>query len=71
MQRTALLTPHSPACIAPLRWTAWLGRAWHRFTLDADERFIREACDLVDLELRLRRLERGRAGRFSPLDPDA
>jgi hypothetical protein len=40
-------------------------------TLDADERFIRSACDLADLEWRLHRLERGRADRFGPLHPGA
>ena len=53
------------------RCEAWLRGAWQELTLDADERFIRGARDLVDLELRLRRLERGRAERFGPLHPDA
>jgi hypothetical protein len=50
---------------------AWLRRAWHQLTLDADERYLGAARDLPDLEWRLRRLERGRAERFAPLDPDA
>jgi hypothetical protein len=42
---------------------AWqdAGRAWQRLTLDADERYLRDACDLVDLEQRLKRLDTGRA----------
>jgi hypothetical protein len=38
-----------------------LGAAWHRLTLDPDERWLRGARDLVDLELRLKALERGGA----------
>jgi hypothetical protein len=40
-------------------------------TVDADERFLHGACDLADLEWRLRRLERGRPERFAALDRDA
>lgn len=56
---------------AAARGEAWLRRAWHELTLDADERFIRGACDLADLEWRLQRLQRGRAERFGPFHPDA
>jgi hypothetical protein len=73
MQRTATLIPQ-PAFAAAARgsrWAARLLRVWANLTLDADERFIRGACDLADLEWRLRRLERGRAERFGPLHPDA
>ena len=77
MQRTA--TPMSLPAVAVAavpaasasRWAAWLRRVWDELTLDADERFIRGACDLADLEWRLQRLERGRAERFGPFDPDA
>jgi len=37
--------------------------------LDDDDRFLHDARDLVDLEARLRRLERGRACRFDSLPP--
>jgi len=53
------------------RWEAWLRGAWQELTLDADERFIRGACDLADLEWRLHCLERGRAERFGRFGPDA
>ena len=72
MQRTATLSPQ-PAFAAAARgsrWVAWLRRVWEDLTLDADERFLRGARDLADLESRLRRLERGRAERFGPLHPD-
>jgi hypothetical protein len=72
MQRTVTLIPQ-PAFAAATRgsrWAAWLQRIWENITLDADERFLRGACDLADLEWRLRRLERGRAERFGPLHPD-
>jgi hypothetical protein len=72
MQRTATLTPQpglAPAARGP-RWATWLRRAWEDLTLDADERFLRGARDLADMECRLRRLERGRAERFGPLHPD-
>jgi hypothetical protein len=72
MQRTATLIPQPAlAAAAPSpRWVSWLRRAWADLTPDADERFLRGACDLADLEWRLRRLERGRAERFGPLHPD-
>ena len=72
MQRTITLTPR-PAVVAvgASRWRAWLQRAWTALTLDADERFLREARDLAELERRQRCLERGRAERFGPLGPDA
>jgi hypothetical protein len=71
MQRTATLTPQPALAAAPrgARWVSWLRRAWDDLTLDAEERFLREARDPADLEWRLRRLERGRAERFSPLHP--
>ena len=71
MQRTATLTPQSAVAVTPSRWGEWLRQAWDELTLDADARFLRGACDLADLEWRLRRLERGRAERFGPLHPDA
>ena len=71
MQRTATLIPQfALAPAASRRAAAWLRRVWDNLTLDADERFLREACDLADLEWRLRRLERGRTERFAPLHPD-
>ena len=71
MQRTATLTPHPAVAVVASRWGAWLRHAWDELTLDADERFLRGARDLADLEWRLRRLERGRGERFGPLHPDA
>lgn len=74
MQRTAHLPRHPAAdALATLaaRWSAWLQRSRDALTLDDDERFIRAASDLADLERRLRQLERGRAERFGPLHPDA
>jgi hypothetical protein len=71
MQRTATFIPRFAIEVAASRWGAWLRHAWDELTLDADERFLRGARDLADLESRLRRLERGRAERFGPLHPDA
>ena len=71
MQRAATLIPQSAVTAAASRWLARLRHAWDALTLDDDERFLRAARDPVDLEWRLRRLERGRAERFAPLDPDA
>jgi hypothetical protein len=71
MQRTATLTPQPAVTVAASRWVAWLRRAWVELTLDDDERFLRGARDPVELEWRLRRLERGREERFAPLDPHA
>ena len=71
MQRTTTLIPQ-PALAAAARgsrWATWLQRVWEDLTLDADERFLRGARDLADMEWRLRRLERGRAERFAPLHP--
>ena len=74
MQRTATPMPHPAVAVAVAasvsRWATWLRRGWEELTLDGDERFIRGACDLADLEWRLQRLERGRAERFGPLHPD-
>jgi hypothetical protein len=72
MQRTAALSPQPAfaAAARAARWGAWLRRAWQDLTLDADERFLRGARDLADLESRMRRLERGRPERFGPLHPD-
>lgn len=53
------------------RWATTLRRAWQQLTMASDERFVRGACDLADLEWRLRRLERGGAQRFGPFRPDA
>ena len=40
-----------------------LAAAWHRLTMGADETYLRGAHDLVDLERRLKALERsGTAG---------
>lgn len=69
MQHTTILTPR-PAVTAS-GWLVRLRQAWQDLTLDADERFLRDAVDLADLEQRLRRLERGRAERFVSLCPDA
>lgn len=76
MQRTASLIPQPATVTAPApaqgaRLSTWLHRVWENLTLDADEQFLRGASDLADMECRLRRLERGRAERFSPLHPDA
>ncbi|HEY1393399.1 MAG TPA: hypothetical protein VFV25_08470 [Methylibium sp.] len=71
MQRTAALNPQHAVAHATARLGAWLRHAWDELMLDADERFLRGARDLADLEWRLRRLERGRADRFAPLHPDA
>lgn len=74
MQRTINLTRHPGAdAVATLasRWSAWQQRLWDALTLDDDERFIRAARDLADVERRLQRLERGRAERFGPLHRDA
>ena len=72
MQRTATLAPQPTFAAAARgpRWATWLRRIGENLTLDADERFLRAARDLADLESRLRRLERGRAERFGPLRPD-
>jgi len=72
MQRTDTLIAHPPFAAAArgARWATWLRRVWEDLTLDADERFLRGASDLADMEVRLRRLERGRANRFAPLHPD-
>jgi hypothetical protein len=69
MQLTATLIARPAVAAAASRWRAWLERAWHQLTIDADERFLREACDLADLEWRLQRLQRGRPERFGPLHP--
>ena len=71
MQRTATLIHHPAVAVSASRWAEWLRRVWKELTLDPDERFMRGACDLADLECRLRRLERGRAERFGPFHPDA
>jgi hypothetical protein len=71
MQRTATWTPQAAVAVTTSRLGAWLQHAWDELMLDADERLLRGARDLADLEWRLRRLERGRAERFAPLHPDA
>ena len=77
MQRTATPMSHPAVAVAAVaaafasHWAAPLRRTWEALTLDADERFVRGARDLVDLERRLRRLERGCAERFGPFHPDA
>ncbi|MCM5678934.1 hypothetical protein M8A51_05250 [Schlegelella sp. S2-27] len=42
--------------------THGIAGAWRRLAEDQDARFLRSACDLEDLEYRLRVLERGRRG---------
>jgi hypothetical protein len=69
MLRTAPWIPTAAARAVRPCWGAWLRRAWERFMLDEDSRFLGEARDLADLEGRLRRLEQGRADRFGPLPP--
>ena len=71
MQRAATLIPQPAVAAASSCWLARLRQAWDALTLDDDERFPRAARDPVDLEWRLRRLERGRAERFAPLVPHA
>lgn len=75
MQRTATLILHSALTAAATavasRCAARLRCLWEELTMDADERFLRGAHDLADLEWRLQRLQRGRAERFGPLHPDA
>jgi hypothetical protein len=71
MQRTATLRTPPAATPSASRWGAWLRQAWEELALDADERFLRGAHDLAELERRLRRLERGRDDRFAPLHPHA
>ena len=74
MQRTIVLPRPLPEATGMPTWQRLLRRAWRawdRLTLDADERFLRGASDLADLEWRLRRLERGRAERFGPFDTGA
>jgi len=66
MQRTIVLPRPLPEATGMPTWQRLLRRAWATLTLDADERFLRGASDLADLEWRLRRLERGRAERFGP-----
>ncbi|MCE4554059.1 hypothetical protein [Pelomonas cellulosilytica] len=51
------------------RWTAWLRRCWQQWLRSDDERFLDDACDLADLERRLRLLERGRPERFGSFPP--
>jgi hypothetical protein len=50
------LAPTRPSGPGP-RLRAALAAAWHRLTMDADERFLRDAADLADLERRLKALE--------------
>lgn len=68
MQRSATLRlPSALAGATASRWWDRLRHAWKSCPLDADERYLRGATDLADLEQRLSRLERGRAERFAPL----
>lgn len=68
MLRTAILIPRPAGTrTTATRWWAWLRQAWAAFTREDDERFLGDACDLADLERRLRRLERGPRERFAPL----
>jgi hypothetical protein len=71
MQRTVTLAPQWAVSSASTRWVAWLRQVWGELWLDADQRFLREASDLADLERRMRSLERGRPERFAPLGTDA
>lgn len=49
----------------------WLLQVWQRLTLDADERYIRGARDLAELERRLQRVARSRPDRSIPIHPGA
>jgi hypothetical protein len=69
MQRTAIL--NRPIAVTEAPWRAWLRKFGEALRMDADERFLRGAQDLADLERRLRQLERGHAERFRPLARDA
>jgi len=62
MERTARL-PWLPLPTVGDLAAAWR-RAWHRFTMDADERYLYCAGDLGDLERRLKQVERGRSERY-------
>jgi hypothetical protein len=62
----SLLPRSTFTATAPSRGS-WLLRLWDGFPQNDDERFLREAWDLADLERRLRRLEQGRAERFCAL----
>lgn len=78
MQRSATLIPpagvafiDTKASATPGRLAAFtlrLKRFWAELPLDRDERFLRDATDLADLEWRMKRVERGRIARFGPLD---
>jgi len=71
MQRTAILIRPSARRPAATDWLAWLKQAWAGHTLTDEERYLREARDPVEVEWRLKALERGRTGRFGRLDPHA
>ena len=69
MLRTATRTPTVDVPDLLRRVGAWLRRTWHQPRVDDDERFLREARDIADLERRLQQLERGPTPRFGPLPP--
>lgn len=69
MRHTALSRPGVAAVAVALRWPALLSRLWAAMTANDAEQMAGRACDLADLERRLRRLERGRPDRFGPLPP--
>jgi hypothetical protein len=71
MQRTATLIQQHARAPAVSGWCAWLRSIWKEFALSDDERFLCEARDPVEVEWRMKRLERGRSERFGPLDPSA
>lgn len=67
MQRTAHVPAIPPSAALLGRWLQHLVQAWRRGTMNTDECHLAAACDLADLEQRLRRVERGRDDRFGPL----
>lgn len=69
MHALPLPTTPWPPTAASIRLLQRLWRRLHTPAPDADERFLRSATDLTDLERRQRQLERGRAERFAALDP--
>ena len=71
MQRTATLAPpHAFAHVAS-DWATRLRHLWEELWLGEDECYLRGARDVADLERRQRSLERGRAERFGPFEPEA
>ena len=56
-----------PAAVS--RWSVWWRSAWHELTMDADERFIRGACDLADLEWHEAEFLGRRSFAYTVMDP--